>query len=199
MTAFGSRNGSRIERVIVNTSILVVDGFYSDAQDVRQHALASDFSVQGNYPGLRTRPFLHQAIRDAIQSLVQRPIVFWPEDDYNGAFQYTVASDKTWVHSDHTTNRAGVLYLTPDAPVSAGTAFFKHRPTGLDSQPQDPHLQAAIAESSRDEDWERTDYVANAFNRLVLFDSTRFHCSAGYFGTGLEDGRLFQTFFFSVA
>ena len=46
--------------------------------------------------------------------------------------------------------------------------------------------------------WELVDQVGNIFNRLVLFNSNRFHASMDYFGTCKDDGRLFQVFFFST-
>src|SRR5215472_15252308 len=110
----------------MDLSIILVDGFYNDPEAVRDVALNSEFSVRGNFPGQRTPAFLHDGIKSAIQALVRWPIVFWPEDTYNGAFQYTKCEDRTWVHSDHTTNWAGVLYLTPNAPPESGTAFFRH-------------------------------------------------------------------------
>jgi len=184
----------------MKTSVIVVDGFYADPMDVRTYALNSSFDVRGNYPGLRTQPFLHAGIYATIQAIVQAPIVYWPTDTYNGAFQYTTKDARTWVHSDHTTNRAGVLFLTPDAPPSAGTSFFRHQETGLDVYPDDPELRAQTDRDAGDfGKWSKTDAVANMFNRLVIFDSNRFHSADHYFGDGLEDGRLFQTFFFSTA
>jgi hypothetical protein len=37
----------------------------------------------------------------------------------------------SWVHRDGT-DWAAIVYLTPDAPPSAGTAFFKHRKYGIE-------------------------------------------------------------------
>lgn len=183
----------------MKTSIIVIDEFYNDPHDVRNLALSSDFCVRGNYPGLRTGPFLHDQIRAAIQAAVQRTIIYWPEDTYNGAFQYTTSQNKTWIHSDHTTNFAGVLYLTPNADPHSGTAFFRHRAAGLDYYPSDPIMQKQCDSDAADFGaWLKTDLVSNVFNRLILFDSNRFHASNGSFGTELTDARLFQTFFFSV-
>ena len=46
--------------------------------------------------------------------------------------------------------------------------------------------------------WEMTDRVANVFNRLVLYRGDYFHASLDYFGKDINDGRLFQTFFFNT-
>jgi hypothetical protein len=46
--------------------------------------------------------------------------------------------------------------------------------------------------------WKKVDQVGNLFNRLILFNSNRFHMSMDYFGDSKENGRLFQVFFFST-
>ncbi len=46
--------------------------------------------------------------------------------------------------------------------------------------------------------WDMTAMVGNVYNRLVLYRGDLFHSSLDYFGEGLEDGRLFQTFFFDT-
>jgi hypothetical protein len=43
-----------------------------------------------------------------------------------------------------------------------------------------------------------TAMVGNVYNRLVLYRGDLFHSSLDYFGEGLNDGRLFQTFFFNT-
>ena len=46
--------------------------------------------------------------------------------------------------------------------------------------------------------WAVIDSIGNVFNRLILFNSNRFHMSQDYFGDSKENGRLFQVFFFST-
>ena len=46
--------------------------------------------------------------------------------------------------------------------------------------------------------WKLVDRIGNIFNRLILFNSNRFHMSMDYFGDKKENGRLFQVFFFST-
>jgi hypothetical protein len=181
-------------------TVVVADDFYQDPADVREFALQQQFSVKGNYPGARTPPFLHDGIGAALQYLVKAPITYWPTDTYNGAFQFSLKDDKTWIHADHTTTWSGVVYLTPDAPPGAGTAFFRNVPTGLEIYPSDLELQKTCdGDASVPERWLKIDEIGNRFNRLVLFRGIRFHCSQGHFGDRLENGRLFQTFFFNTA
>ena len=90
--------------------------------------------------------------------------------------------------------------MTPDAPLSAGTAFYKFRDGSMSS------IDGKILDNQKDTDkwsqdftkWELVDKVGNVFNRLVLFNSTRYHMSMDYFGDCKENGRLFQVFFFST-
>ena len=46
--------------------------------------------------------------------------------------------------------------------------------------------------------WELIDYVGNKYNRLVLFQGFRSHRSMEYFGDNINNGRLFQTWFFDT-
>ena len=46
--------------------------------------------------------------------------------------------------------------------------------------------------------WKLVDKVGNVFNRLVIFDSSRYHTAVDYFGSDIYNGRLYQVFFFST-
>jgi hypothetical protein len=184
---------------LMNKSLLIADDFYEFPDKVREDALKSDFSVKGNYPGHRSQPFWNEDIKKQIESLIQNKIV-WVDDIANGAFQYTTCYDRTWIHADYYNNWAGVLYLTPNAPASSGTGFYKHLETNSYYYPDDESLQKVCDSDSQDyTKWLKIDTAANIYNRLILFNAKRFHASLDYFGTSLENGRLFQTFFFNTA
>ncbi len=183
----------------MNLSLVIVDDFYPEPDRIRSMALEADFSMTGNYPGRRTAPYLDDHIISTIQALIPAPIRDWSEDIANGSFQYATARDRTWIHGDQSNNWAGVLYLTPDAPPTAGTAFYKHIETGLRYYPREETLQLKCDRDALDwTRWVRLDSVANVYNRLILFSAKRFHASQDYFGDSLENGRLFQTFFFNT-
>ena len=181
--------------------LIIVDEFYNNADQVRGVALDSDFSVKGNYPGARTGPYLNDSIKDAIQKIIKPlggSVVFWGTN-YTGAFQYTTKDDQSWVHCDHYNKWAGVCYLTPDAPHSAGTGLFMHKETGLFRKPQDKDLQEKLNADGGDLDkWELTDIASNKFNRIILYRGDLYHRSLDYFGEDKHTGRLFQTFFFDT-
>jgi hypothetical protein len=46
--------------------------------------------------------------------------------------------------------------------------------------------------------WEMVDFIGNKYNRLVIYQGDLFHSSLDYFGTDINNGRLFQTFFFDT-
>jgi hypothetical protein len=193
-------------------SIIVVDNFYNNANDVRKYILTQEFSVKGNYPGQRTISYATEDLKQIIEKYVQPfsgkitefPIPKVDLSDaasiYNGAFQYTVASDRSWIHTDKWNNWAGVVFLTPDAPLSAGTAFYRFY-DGTMSQEDTKCLnnQKTIDRFTQDlTKWDLVDRVGNIFNRLILFDARNYHMSMDYFGDKKENGRLFQVFFFST-
>lgn len=193
-------------------SLIIVDNFYNNASDVRKYILTQEFSVKGNYPGQRTISYATEELKTIIQKYVEPfagKIIDFPipksdlsdsHEIYNASFQYTLARDRSWIHTDKWNNWAGVLFLTPDAPLSAGTAFYRFM-DGARSQ-QDTDLlknQETINRFTQDlTKWELVDRVGNIFNRLILFDSNNYHMSMDYFGDTKENSRLFQVFFFST-
>lgn len=192
-------------------SLQIIDNFYDNVDDVRAWALSRDYGIMGNYPGQRTAPDINDGIRDYISSHIE-PMhgkILWPDphnlESYCGSYQYTTAQDRTWIHADSGTKWAGVLYLTPDAPLSGGTGLFRHKETGLDTLPRNEDgtinqkLLDYIYQDAQDmTKWEMTDRIANVYNRLVIYRGDYFHASLDYFGKDINSGRLFQTFFFNT-
>lgn len=184
----------------------IIDGFYENVDEVREFALAQEFSVTGQFPGARTGEFRNESIRELIQKVIEPmagKITDW-DGEYNGAFQSTTSQDRSWIHSDATTGWAGVLFLTPDAPLCAGTGIYRHEETGLMKWKYSEHSQEEnetakpLTETQDFTKWELVDRFANVYNRLILYRGEYFHTSLDYFGKNLEDGRLFQTFFFNT-
>ena len=186
---------------------LTIDDFYADPMHVREFALKQEFKVRGNYPGQRTESFLTDSIKQKLRDILYPfagEITNWG-GEYTGSFQYTTAADRSWIHADSTTDWAAVCYLTPDAPVTAGTGIFRHKETGwmnFDYKRQnDPEYMKQAPPGDECQDytkWEMVDRVGNVFNRLIMYRADNYHVSLDYFGKDLNDGRLFQVFFFST-
>ena len=47
--------------------LIIIDNFYSNAEDVRDYILTQEFSVKGNYPGRRTKSFATTELKEIIQ------------------------------------------------------------------------------------------------------------------------------------
>jgi hypothetical protein len=186
---------------------LTIDDFYADPMQVREFALKQEFKVRGNYPGQRTESFLTDSIKQKLRDILYPfagEITNWG-GEYTGSFQYTTAADRSWIHADSTTDWAAVCYLTPDAPVTAGTGIFRHKETGwmnFDYKRQNDSeymKQAPPGDECQDyTKWEMVDRVGNVFNRLIMYRADNYHVSLDYFGKDLNDGRLFQVFFFNT-
>jgi hypothetical protein len=186
---------------------LTIDDFYADPMQVREFALKQEFKVRGNYPGQRTVSFLNDPIKKKLRDILYPfagEITDWG-GEYTGSFQYTTAADRSWIHADSTTDWAAVCYLTPNAPVTAGTGIFRHKETGwmnFDYKRQnDPEYMKQAPPGDECQDytkWEMVDRVGNVFNRLIMYRADNYHVSLDYFGKDINDGRLFQVFFFNT-
>jgi hypothetical protein len=208
-------------------NLIILDNFYPKPYELREFALKQDFNVDGNYPGHRTRSFLRDIdyhvgigphpseIPDYKSTMMQRladivrplegEVTWWGDEEYTGAFQYTTSKDRSWIHVDNVTQWAGVLYLTPFAPVSSGTGLFRHKLTNWTTEPYfdnneiNENLKNLIYEDAHDmSKWDMHSMVGNVFNRLVLYRANQWHQSLDYFGKDMYDGRLFMTFFFNT-
>ena len=190
----------------MRVNALVIDDFYAEPDKVREFALNQEFKVRGNYPGQRTVSFLNDSLKKKLQDILYPyagNITDWG-GEYTGSFQYTVAADRSWIHSDSTTDWAALVYLTPDAPLTAGTGIFKHKATGMmnwDYRNKSQEYQKTSPPGDDFQDmtkWDMVDRFGNLFNRLVMYRADNYHMSLDYFGQDINDGRLFQTFFFDT-
>ncbi len=182
----------------MRTSSIIIDDFYSDPDSVRNFALSQQFDVKGNFPGVRTKEFLTDGVKSTIAELVKpfsgKFIGF--SKMYSGSFQIATAKDRTWIHADYMTTWAGVCYLTPNPPHTAGTGLFRHKATGASSSSELPKNKNI--EGLDYTKWDLVDTIGNKYNRLVLYRGDLFHASLNYFGEDNQTGRLFQLFFFDT-
>ena len=191
----------------IKCNLLVFDNFYKNPYTIREFALKQSYHTDTYYPGKRTKPFATIELKNKIQTLIEpfagKIIEFPTHSGDNGTFQYTTSNDTTWIHIDNENiNWAGILYLTPDAPFNSGTTFYKYKNYIIDETERiiknDEYNDATRVSGIDSKNWDVVDQVGNVFNRLILFRSTRFHCSTNYFGKDITDGRLFQVFFFKT-
>jgi hypothetical protein len=80
---------------------------------------------------------------------------------------------------------AGIIYLNPHAPIEGGLHLW----TNTDSNKNYDWMTSA-------ENWRLTDSLGNLFNRLILVRGNLPHSGSGGWGDSIENGRMYQTFFF---
>lgn len=190
-------------------NLIVIDNFYENPYEIRDFAIKQiGYDTHNYHPGKRTNSFAtedHKEIFSTILEPLCGKIIKFDistHNNSNGTFQYNTANDiKSWIHVDaYNTNWAGIIYLTPNAPLSGGTGFFKYKDGTINSF--DTKLlnnESEIQNNCRDNTkWELVSSVGNLFNRLILFNSTQYHMSLDYFGDNIHNGRLIQLFFFTT-
>ena len=94
------------------------------------------------------------------------------------------------------------FYLTPDAPLEAGTSLFKPNKSFNEEK-----YQAALKQNDvnfRANKPVATDYhsmfdetvrVNNVYNTLIIFNAQTYHAANEFFGDSLNNGRMAQVFF----
>ena len=180
-------------------SFVVVDNFYEKPDLVRSFALKQDFSLHPDYhKGKRTDVvYRFNGLRESFESILGIKIKNWEKYGVNGCFQYCIAGDQLVYHYD-TQEYAGVLFLTPDAPPNTGTSFYRSKYTKksrIEQKDIDITFKNGFLDST---EFDVVDVVGNVYNRLVLFDAQMIHAASTYFGNSIENGRLFQLFFFDL-
>ena len=177
----------------MDLNLMVIDDFLENPDKVREFALNCHFTSRGQFPGVRAsyeNKEYNEEIDYKLNELIGAPI------EHKGAsrqFQIcTEYEDDNWIHHD-TKDLAGVLYLTPDAPLEYGTSIFRHK-NGL------KYGYHHKDENNRNEDeWEETIKIGNVYNRLILYNGYLYHRSNNFgFGKSLEYSRLTQVFFMDM-
>ncbi len=197
--------------------VAVINDFYENPDAIRKFALAQKYTFRHEeqeldyvYPGCRTKDLFE--LDNALQALVLKKLVsvfHVPEFDImrwavSSSFQSVSEIYKDGViHTDTNTIFAGVLYLTPNAPLNSGTSLYQKN----DTFNQERYQKALNQNDERFKSGEivmNTDYhsmfdevvrVNNVYNTLILYEGDMFHAANKFFGTSLEDSRLAQVFF----
>jgi hypothetical protein len=82
---------------------------------------------------------------------------------------------------------AGIIYLNPVPPLDGGLHLWQN----VDASRNFDWMTPA-------ENWQLVDSFGNRFNRLVLVRGDFPHSGAGGWGDSVENGRMYQTFFFKT-
>ena len=186
-------------------TVWTVDNFYEYPDKVREFAL-NQYYIEGGigrgFIGRRTEnQFLFPGLKERFEEIIGMKITEWESHGMNGRFQNCHSGEPLVYHCD-SQKWGGMLYLTPGAPYQCGTTLYAHKKTRARSYndygwnaaweniPGDPHLDGTP--------FEPVDVLGNVYNRLVIFDASCIHSASEYFGTVMENSRLWQMFFFDT-
>ena len=97
---------------------------------------------------------------------------------------------------------AGVLYLTPDAPLDGGTSLFRKNATYDDAlywetikRNDENFKNKSPIDYSYHSMFDEVIRVNNVYNTLILFEGDIHHCANQFFGETKHNARLAQVFF----
>ena len=197
--------------------VTVIENLYENPDAIRKFALAQKFTYCKNvpnieyvYPGGRTQDLslidktlfdkictklvsvFHNAEHDTMRWLITTSFQSVGEEFSQGV-----------IHTDHNTVFAGVLYLTPDAPLNGGTSLFRKNKTFEEAKYQqaldDNDVRFKAGEIAMDTSYHRmfdeVVRVNNVYNTLIIYEGRHFHAANDFFGKTLNDSRLAQVFF----
>jgi hypothetical protein len=194
-----------------NKDLVVVDNFYNNPDMIREYTMNNLIFEGSNYnKGRRsTERFILDGTKEQLEYILGREIINWNHPNYaNGIFQYCTADQPIVYHVDAQT-MAAVVFLTKDAPLDTGTAFFRSKFTGdyrfeVATLQNERYVRAFTGDYNNEVNFydstlhEKVDEVANVYNRLVIWDAKKIHAATKYFGDSIENARYFQLFFFDV-
>ena len=174
---------------------LIIDDFLDDPDQIRNLVIDSKvpFEKTGEvpHPGKRTVPTSDPDYKNMIVAKLHEVLPFKIEmKAWSFSFQLSLSSDTVATLHVDPTQWAGVLYLTPNAPIESGTLLFK----------EDVELVKKLREpgGSGETKAEVMTVLGNVYNRLVLWRGSEIphRSNLAGFGDCLENGRLTQVFYF---
>ena len=196
--------------------VTVIDDFYDDPDAIRKFALSQHYTYRHEekdldyvYPGCRTKDLFE--LDAELYALVCKKLAAVFHNTEHDVMRWVVSTSfqivgKDYrhglIHQDTNTIFAGVLYLSPDAPLEAGTSLFKKNKNydeaiyKKESKANDERFKNKQPISFEYHNmFDEIVRVNNVYNTLILFEGDIFHCANHFFGSTLEDSRMAQVFF----
>jgi hypothetical protein len=196
----------------------IYDNFFDDPDAVRNYALSLEYTKHpGPVPGKRSEKL--SELNYDLFNIFQMKIInlMYGAGDYDvgidAYFQWVPEHyEEGWVHVDNVGGEneptiAGVIYLTPNAPLYAGTSVYQKtvasdlsviahgmKTTFYQDDPVDMS-EYRLNRDLHNSKYEKTIDVANVYNRLFIYNTTQLHRENKFFGTTIENSRLILVFF----
>jgi hypothetical protein len=199
--------------------ITIVDDFYENPNEVRDFALGLKYYSpkeldvsEGIFPGKRTKElgtidinFFQYSTNKLLNVFhdVRAQNISWKISNKFQIIDKSFQSD--WIHSDVGCVFAAIVYLTPNAPLDAGTSIHKKNSNFNHELYEQLNNDKFNFYRGQEEDkreiinsmFTETVRVNNVFNRLLVYEADQFHGGNNFFGTTDFDSRLTQVFFIS--
>jgi len=197
--------------------VTIIENFYEQPDAIRKFALAQEYKFCGDqenpaygWPGSRTKD-LFALDKVLFEKVCKKLVSVFHNTEHDHmrwvittSFQSSTADYGEGVmHTDTNTVFAGVLYLTPDAPLNGGTSIYRKNST-FDQEKYDHALEVNDKTYKSNGKIASTDYhsmfdevlrINNVYNTLILFEGDQYHTANQFFGSDLESSRLTQVFF----
>jgi uncharacterized protein DUF6445 len=202
-------------------SVIVLDDFYEEPDEVRQLALSLTYRKKcgATYPGLEAiapdrdwgsiRARLRSYIDDSCDAQCPKTPPF-PQGKFRLALEADEETRIDLVHVD-TQKWSGVIYLSKPADCREGIALYRHRATASVFMPMEwlkhhypqwwqmPREQAQrewLKYFKNPENFEQIGLIPMAYNRAIILMAKVLHGTGAVFGTDKDSGRLSQHFEF---
>lgn len=195
--------------------VTIVNDFYEDPDAIRKYALSQEYrhcqfpEDKYGWPGSRTKDLselnqeLYQKVCLKIVSLFhnsEHDVMRW-----NILTGFQIVGEcfgSGLIHQDGDVVFAGIIYLSPDAPLDAGTSIYRKNKlydekAYCEAMTQNDEMLTTGKMPSFEyhQMFEETVRVNNVYNSLILFEGDQYHSANNFFGTTKENSRLTQTFF----
>ena len=197
--------------------VTVIENFYENPDSIREFALAQKYTfchertnLEYVYPGSRTKDLfdldsnLHTEICKKLISVFHNTEYDYMRWAVSTNFQgVSEEYSQGVIHTDQNTIFAGVLYLTPSAPLDTGTSLFRKNITfdetkyqqALDDNDKRFRAGKIAMDTSYHSMFDEIVRVNNVYNTLIIYEGRHFHAANRFFGKTLKDSRLAQVFF----
>ena len=196
--------------------VTVISDFYENPDEIRKYALSQRYTycheIQGIdyvFPGSRTKDLrdlshsLYEKVCRKLMSvfhIAEHDVMRW---QVSTSFQIVEGEyGSGLIHQDANTVFAGVLYLTPNAPLDSGTSLYRKNAT----YNEDIYQKIIKENDEHFKNKEPIDYtyhamfdevvrINNVYNTLILFEGDIHHSANNFFGETKQNARLAQVFF----
>jgi hypothetical protein len=182
---------------VVSIVIQIFDDFLANPETVRQSAIRAGFGTWAPNKGDIGADFyegvsfwgdhasLFKALYKQLGTIIPSSMFFRIT---NPKMEHAL------IHSDREYGEnTAIVYLSPLRLVRSGTAFYKHRETGMKDMPPLDELMLnqkfflKIRQQmldAKDKDWEEIEFVEAKYNRCLVFDAPKIHCRIPKLGYG---------------